>query len=87
MSMSQGGPIFIIIWILKVFAIFFKLWAAATDMRYLQGDTFFGSLVYKKVFGLIWQAVFKLGYLFCQGRKDAPFEFKSCKRQLFSVNL
>ena len=46
----------------------------ATDMRYFAGSKLFGSLVHKKNFGLIWQVVFKLGYLFCQGRYDTTFE-------------
>ena len=36
---------------------------AATDMR-----RFARNLVHKKSLALIWQVVFKLKYLFCQGR-------------------
>ena len=42
--------------------------AAGTNMGYFEKSEFFGSLVHKKNFGLIWQVVFKLGCLFCQGR-------------------
>ena len=42
--------------------------AAATGMRYFARSKFFGSLVHNKNFGLIWQVVLKLRYLFCQGR-------------------
>ena len=45
---------------------FFK--GAVTDIRYVGRSKFFSSLVYKKNFSLIWQAVFKLGYAFCQER-------------------
>ena len=39
-----------------------------TDMRYLARSKFSRSLVHKKNFSLIWQLVFKLGYIFCQER-------------------
>ena len=42
--------------------------AAATDMKHLEGAKISRSLVYKKHFTLIWQVVFKLGYLFSQER-------------------
>ena len=42
--------------------------AAATDMKHLEGVKISRSLVYKKHFTLIWQVVFKLGYLFSQER-------------------
>ena len=45
-----------------------KLKAAATDMRYFARSKFSRSLVHKKNFSLIWQVVFKLGYVFCQER-------------------
>ena len=41
---------------------------AATDMRYFARSKFSASLVHKKKLGLIWQVVFKLGYVFCQER-------------------
>ena len=41
---------------------------ALTDMRYFGRSKFSRSLVYKKNVCLIWQAVFKLGYTFCQVR-------------------
>ena len=44
---------------------FLSLKFAATNMRYVARSKFFGSLVHKENFGLIWQVVFKLGYLFC----------------------
>ena len=46
----------------------FSIDVAATDMRYFARNNFFSSLVRKKNFGLISHVVFKLGYLFCQGR-------------------
>ena len=47
--------------------------AAAKDMRYFARSKFSKSLVHKKNFGLIWPVVFKLEYLFCQGRWDTSF--------------
>ena len=44
---------------------FLSLKVAATNTRYVARSKFFGSLVHKENFGLIWQVVFKLGYLFC----------------------
>ena len=47
----------------KVVSMIFKV--VVTDVA---GSKFFRSLVHKKNFGLIWQLVFKLGYLFFLGR-------------------
>ena len=33
----------------------------AIDVRYFAMSKFFGSLIHKKIFGLIWLVVFKLG--------------------------
>ena len=43
-----------------------KGWFKATviNMRYFEGSTFFGSFIHEKTFGLIWQIVFKVEYLF-----------------------
>ena len=41
---------------------------AVADMRYFAWSKFSRSLVHKKSFSAIWQAVFKLGYAFCQER-------------------
>ena len=41
---------------------------AVTDMRYFVRSKFSRSLVHKKNFTLVWQVVFKLGYVFCQER-------------------
>ena len=41
--------------------------SAVTDMRYFARSKFSISLVHKKNFSFIWQVVFKLGYVFCQG--------------------
>ena len=66
--------------------------AATTNMRYFARSRISRNLVHKKNIGLIWQVVFKLGYLFCQGRLGHFFwvsmnSEKSRKRQLFSINL
>ena len=45
-----------------------SLTAAVTDMRYFARSKFSKSLVHKRNFSLIWQVVFKLGYVFCQER-------------------
>ena len=45
-----------------------SLTAAVKDMRYFARSKFSKSLVHKRNFSLIWQAVFKLGYVFCQER-------------------
>ena len=39
---------------------------AVADMRYFARSKFSRSLVHKKNFSLIWQVVFKLGYMFCE---------------------
>ena len=46
------------------FRTFLKV--AVTDTRYFARSKLCRSLVHKKNFSLIWQVVFKLGYLFCQ---------------------
>ena len=60
--------------------------AAATDTRYFARSKLFESLVHKKSFGLIWRVVFKLGYLFCQGRQDTTFEFQWTRKKVASDN-
>ena len=45
------------------------------DFRYFARSTFTRSLVHKKHFGLMWQKIFKLEYLFCQRRQDTSPEF------------
>ena len=45
--------------------IFIFIKVAATDMRCFTRIKLSRSLVHKKNFSLIWQVVFKLGYLFC----------------------
>ena len=46
--------------------LFANFKVAVTDMRYFARSKLSKSLVHKKNFSLIWQVVFKLGYLFCQ---------------------
>ena len=41
---------------------------AVRDMRYFTRSKYSRSLVDKKNFSVIWQVVFKLGYVFCQER-------------------
>ena len=48
----------------------------ATDLRYLARCKISRSLVRKKTFGLIRQVVFKLEYLFSQGREDTSIIFE-----------
>ena len=45
-----------------------RLKGAVPDMTYFARSKFSRSSVYKKNFTLKWQAVFKLGYAFCQER-------------------
>ena len=59
----------------RVFSTFFLHYfverlikGAAIDMRYFARSKFFRSYVHKKNFSLIWEVVFKLGYIFCQER-------------------
>ena len=52
----------------KFLQIQITLKAAARDLKYFASSNFFESLVHKKNFGLIWQVVFKLRYLFCKVR-------------------
>ena len=49
-----------------------QLKVAATDMRYLARSKLSRCLVHKKNFSLMWQVVFKLGYLFVK-RCRIPF--------------
>ena len=37
---------------------------------------FFRNLVHKEIFGFMWQIVFKLKYLFDQGRQETSFVFE-----------
>ena len=62
--------IFCIDWFKKKNAYFDKksITGAVTDMIYFARSKFSLSLVHKKNFSLIWQVVFRLGYVFCQGR-------------------
>ena len=59
---------------LKLIKQFERYWfivdikGAATDMRYFAWSKFSRSLVHKYNFSLIWQVVFKLGYVFGQER-------------------
>ena len=39
---------------------------AVTDMRYFVRSKLSRRLVHKKNFSLVWQLVFKLGYILCQ---------------------
>ena len=68
-----------------------ELKAATADMRYSARSKFSMSLVHKKSFGLIWEVVFKLRYLFYNARQDNSFQFewnrRSHNRQLFYINL
>ena len=72
---------------LYYYALCFKVaWA---NMIYFARNKFLRSLVHKKNFGLIWQIVFKLEYLFYQGYfyRVSINSAKSCRRQLFLVIL
>ena len=46
----------------------------ATDTRYFTRSKLFRNLDHKKNFSLMWQAVFKLEYTFCQERYYITFE-------------
>ena len=59
---------------------------AATDMIYFARSKCSWSLVHKKIFSLIWPAVFKLGYVFCQDRKDTSTDFEWTLRKVASDN-
>ena len=52
----------------KSIFVYTSVKGAATDMRYFARSKFSRSLVHKKNFSLIWQVVFKLGYVFCHER-------------------
>ena len=58
----------------------------ATGMRYFAKSKRSRSLVLKKTFSLIGQVAFKLGYLFCQQRKDTSFEFQQTQGKVPSDN-
>ena len=60
--------------------------AAVTDMRYFARSKFSKISVHKKKFSLIWQIVFKLGYLICQERYDTSFEFEWTQSKVTSNN-
>ena len=55
-------------------------------MRYPAMRKFSRSLVHMKNFSLIWQVVFKLGYVLCQERKDSSSEFEWTLRKVASDN-
>ena len=57
---DENRPIYFLI---KKEKVFIKV---AADMRYFARSNLSRSSVHKKTFRLIWQVVFKLGYLFCQ---------------------
>ena len=59
----------------------FLIKAAATNMGYFARSKFSRSLVHKKNFSLIWQVIFKLGYLFYQERYDTSSEFEWTRRK------
>ena len=59
---------------------------AATDVRYFARCKFSRSLVYCKNFTLIWQVVFKLGYIFYQERYNTSFEFEWTQIKVASDN-
>ena len=65
--------------------------AALTDMRYLARSKFSERIVQINNFGLIWPAVFRLGYCFVKGGRLPLMSLNELeenrKRQLFSVNL
>lgn len=66
---------------------------AAVEIRYFASSKFSRNLVYKNIFGLVWEVVFKLKYLFFKGGKGrVEYLFyvwmnlvESHERQLFSV--
>ena len=57
-----------------------------TDATYFTRIKFLKSLVQKKHFGLIWQVVFKLEYLYCQERLDNYFEFEGTWQEVAIQN-
>ena len=55
-------------------------------MIYLARSKFSRSLLHKKKFSFIWQAVFKLGHVFYQDRWDTSSEFEWTLRKVASDN-
>ena len=51
-----------------------------------QRSRFRRSIAHRKNFGLIWKVVFKLEYLFCQGRYDTSFKFEWTWRKIANEN-
>ena len=64
-TVKISNNLLFVVWHLppSVVATFKGAW---TDMGYFAMSKFSRSLVHKKNFSLIWQVVFKLGYVFCQ---------------------
>ena len=60
--------IFLLMTFVKSMKLSTVIKGAATDIRQFARSKFSRSLVHKKNFSLIWQVVFKLGYVFCQER-------------------
>ena len=61
----------------QLFNVFLiELKDAATDVRYFARSKLSRSLIHRKNFSVLWQVVFKLGYVFCQERWDTSFEFE-----------
>ena len=51
-----------------IFIMLYSIKGAVTDLRYYVRSKFSRSLVHWKDLTLIWEVVFKLGYVFCQER-------------------
>ena len=57
----------------------------AADMRYFARNKFFGSLVHKKKFGLISQAVFKLCTYFVKGGRIPLFSLNELGEKSWTI--
>ena len=49
---------------------------AGRDVIYFAKSKLSTSLLHQEISNLMWQVVFKLEYLLCQGRQDNSFEFE-----------
>lgn len=49
---------------------------AGRDAIYFGKSNLSASFIHQEIFDLMWQVVFKLEYLLCQGRQDNSYEFE-----------
>lgn len=59
---------------------------AGRDAIYFAKSNLSTSFIHQEIFDLMWQVVFKLEYLLCQGRQDNFYEFEWTWQKVFNYN-